>query len=272
MWSRFLFLVIAAFFILMNVLLWRAEIANRNKPGPLVPVATVWHRIMTAPNSSTLEIQHKGEKIGLLHWIPSVAEAARKDKLAPVEMPEGMVGSPVSFDLDCNGNVYLGAEPRLRFNFDLKLSTNYSWQEFGLRLNMRPAYWELLSVSSNQTISFKMDDGLRRAQHVWTFKDLRHPERIVRDIAGPVVPGLISMIGGPLNPNEIAQAASRLHWEARNERLLMGNARVRVYRLRLRLIDGYEVKVLVSPIGEILRVDLPDDFTLIHEDLVQRQE
>jgi hypothetical protein len=117
-----------------------------------------------------------------------------------------------------------------------------------------------------------MDDGLRRAQHVWTFKDLRHPERIVRDIAGPVVPGLISMIGGPLNPNEVAQAASRLHWEARNERLLMGNARVRVYRLRLRLIDGYEVKVLVSPIGEILRVDLPDDFTLIHEDLVQRQE
>jgi hypothetical protein len=53
---------------------------------------------------------------------------------------------------------------------------------------------------------------------------------------------------------------------------LMGNARVRVYRLKLRLMDGYEATVLVSPIGEILRVDLPDGIALIHEDLVERQE
>jgi hypothetical protein len=52
----------------------------------------------------------------------------------------------------------------------------------------------------------------------------------------------------------------------------MGNARVRVYRLKLRLFDGYEASVIVSPIGEILRVDLPDEISLIHEDLVQRQE
>ena len=272
MWSRFFFLLVTAFFLLMNVLLWRAEIANRNKPGPPVPIANVWHRVITAPNSSTLEIQHKGEKIGVLHWIPSVAEAARKDKMAPVEMPEGMVRFPVSFDIDCNGSIFLSPDQRLRFNFDLKLSTNYTWEEFALRLNMRPAYWEIMSIASNQTLSFKMDDGHQRNERTWTFKDLRGPDRILRDIAGPVVPGLISMIGGPLNLNELTQAASKIHWEARNERLVMGNARVRVYVLRLRLIDGYEAKVLVSPIGEILRVDLPDEFTLIHEDLVQRQE
>jgi hypothetical protein len=50
----------------------------------------------------------------------------------------------------------------------------------------------------------------------------------------------------------------------------MGNARVRVYRLQLRLIDGYEATVLVSPIGEILRVDLPDEISFIHEELVER--
>ena len=89
---------------------------------------------------------------------------------------------------------------------------------------------------------------------------------------GPVLPGLISMIGGPLNLNEVTQVATRLRWEARNERLVMGNARVRVYRLQLRLLDGYEVKILVSQIGEVLRVDLPDEIVLIHEDLIQRQE
>lgn len=272
MWSRFTFLFITAFFILMNVLLWRAEIANRGKPGTPVPIENVWRRIITAPNSSTLEIQHHGEKIGLLHWIPSVAEAARKDRLAPVEMPEGMVRFPVSFDIDCNGSVFLSPEQRMRFNFDIKLSTNYSWQEFALRLNMRPASWELISVASNETVMFRMDDGQQRTERTWTFKDLRRPERILRDIAGPILPGLISMIGGPLDLKGITETAGRLRWEARNERLVMGNARVRVYRLQLRLIDGYEARVLVSPIGEILRVDLPDELTLIHEDLVQRQE
>ncbi|HKQ39426.1 MAG TPA: hypothetical protein VJ063_15220, partial [Verrucomicrobiae bacterium] len=203
---------------------------------------------------------------------PSVAEATRKDRLAPIEMPEGMVRSPVSFDIDCNGSVIFNSEQRLRFNFDLKLSTNYQWEEFGVRLNMRPAVWEIYSISANQTVVFRMDDGHMRTERKWTFRDLRNPERILRDIAGPLVPGLITMIGSPLNLNELTQVAGRLHWEARNERLLMGNARVRVYRLKLRLFDGYEASVIVSPIGEILRVDLPDEISLIHEDLVQRTE
>ena len=272
MWSRFIFVLIAAFFIVMNVLLWRAEVANRNRPGPLVPIENVWRRMITAPNPSTLEIQHHGEKIGMLHWIPSVAEAARKNKTAPVEMPEGMVGSPVSFDIDCSGTVFFSMEQRLRFNFDLKLSTNYAWQEFGLRFNMRPASWELYSVATNQSVVFKMDDGVRRTERTWSFQDVRRPERILRDLAGPLAPGLFTVLGGPLNLNELTHVASRLHWEARNERFLMGNARVRVYRLKLRLIDGYEASALVSPIGEILRVDLPDELSFIHEDLVQRQE
>src|SRR2546427_12650323 len=94
MWSRFFFLIIAAFFVLMNVLLWRAEIANRNKPGPPVPVANVWHRIITAPNSSTLEVQHKGEKIGLLHWVPGVAEAASKGNHVAAQPPSRSAPAP----------------------------------------------------------------------------------------------------------------------------------------------------------------------------------
>src|SRR5687767_13436256 len=113
MLSRCLFVLIAAFFILMNVLLWRGELANRNKVSRPVPVENVWRRIITAPNSSTLEIQHHGEKIGILHWIPSVAEATRKDKMAPVEMPEGMVKAPISFDIDCNGTVLFDPRQRL---------------------------------------------------------------------------------------------------------------------------------------------------------------
>jgi hypothetical protein len=272
MLSRFIFLSIAAFFVLMNVLLWRAEIVSRSKGGAPVPIENVWRRMITAPNGSTLEIQHHGQKIGIFHWMPSVAEAARKDKFAPVEMPEGMVRFPVSFDIDCNGTVFLSPEQRLRFNFDLKLSTNYAWQEFALSLNIRPALLEVISLASNETVMFKMDDGHMRTERTWTFKEFQRPERILRDVAGPVLPGLISLIGGPLDLKEITQAAGRLRWEARNERLVMGNARVRVYSLKLRLIDGYEARVLVSPIGEILRIELPDELTLIHEDLVQREE
>jgi hypothetical protein len=44
---------------------------------------------------------------------------------------------------------------------------------------------------------------------------------------------------------------------------------VRVYHLQARLFDRYHIKVTVSRVGEILRVDLPDDWVLVNEALVQ---
>ncbi len=268
MWSRAFFLSVTAFFVIMNVLLWRAEIAGRNKIGSPVPVETVWRKMITAPDLSSLEIRHRGKKIGFCRWIPSIGERNQTEALQRGEVPEGMVKETIGYDIDLNGNVALDEQNRLRFSFDLRLSTNSAWQDVALRLNLRPSQWEIHSAASDQKIRFVSDDGIQRHDRVFTFKDLKKPEKILREIGGPMLPGLLGLLGLPLDVNQLTSEASHFKWEARNDWLTMGNARIRVYRLRFSLLDRYEMSVLVSRVGEILRVELPDDILLINEALI----
>jgi hypothetical protein len=56
-----------------------------------------------------------------------------------------------------------------------------------------------------------------------------------------------------------------LKWEAHREWLRIGQNRVRVYRLEARLLDRHRIIVLVSRVGEILRVELPGELRLIND-------
>ena len=58
-----------------------------------------------------------------------------------------------------------------------------------------------------------------------------------------------------------------MQWVARNDWLKIGHAQVRVYRLQARLLDRYQIVVLVSRVGEILRVELPNGLLLVNEAL-----
>ena len=58
-----------------------------------------------------------------------------------------------------------------------------------------------------------------------------------------------------------------LRWEARNDWLKIGHSQVRVYRLHTRLLDRYQAVVVVSRVGEILRVELPNGLLLVNEAL-----
>src|SRR6267143_7113541 len=89
MFARIVFLLIALLWVTMNVLLWRAEYGVRDNAGSAVPVKMVWRKILTAPDSSSLSIYQRGEKIGFCHWVTGVGEAFSKLDEAP---PEGMAG------------------------------------------------------------------------------------------------------------------------------------------------------------------------------------
>ena len=268
MWSRVVFLIITLFFVLMNVLLWRAEVAGRNKIGSTVPIETVWQKMLTAPDISSLEIRHRDKKIGFCRWIPSVPERVDGEIPNVNSVPEGMVKEPVGFDIDVSGNLALDEQTRLRFSIDLKLSTNQVWQEFVVRLNLRPSQWELHSIASEKVVRFVADEGGRRQERVFKFQDLRNPQKILGAVAGPLVPSLLGMMGLPMDLSQIQDEAKRLQWEARNDWLTMGNARIRVYRVTMKLLERYEVDVIVSRVGEILRVELPEDVSLVNEALI----
>src|SRR5580765_1815800 len=152
MLSRFAFILITLFWLAMNVLLWRVEYARRSSAGSSVPTTLVWQKMLTAPDSSSLTILHHGKKIGFCHWTTSVGEEL--SRLTEAEAPpEGMVRQMSGYRIQLEGNLALeDFAGRLRFDSHLKLDPRQLWQEFDLRLNLRPTLLEIHSVAAEKTI------------------------------------------------------------------------------------------------------------------------
>src|SRR5216683_2919796 len=98
MFNRVLFVLIAGFWLTMNLLLWRSEFSQMNHPGSLVPAAMVWQKILTAPDDFE---------------------------------PEGMVRQLTGYTIDLEGTLlFEELENRLRFSLHAIFSANHNWQEF----------------------------------------------------------------------------------------------------------------------------------------------
>jgi hypothetical protein len=260
---------ITAFFIVMNALLWHWELGGRSDLGSPVAARTVFERILTAPDFSTLEILHHGQKIGQCRWVPAIGEDRAVGRvMSEGDPPEGMVKRLLNYTLDLSGNVLIAQTQRVRFSADLRLSTNYVWEEFGVRIGLRPTEWTLRTIAVEQKLHLTVDDGSSARQRVFAFSDLRNPERLLREFGGPFLPATLAAFGFTMPSAKSMQDVSLgLKWEAHQDRLEIGNARLRCYRLRARLFDRYQVVLFVSPIGEILRVELPDEIVLRNEAL-----
>ena len=60
---RITWLLIAAFWVAMNVLLWRSEYGTHSNGIP-VPLDLVWRKVLTAPDASSLTVYQNGKKTG----------------------------------------------------------------------------------------------------------------------------------------------------------------------------------------------------------------
>ncbi|HWH68927.1 MAG TPA: hypothetical protein VNT26_06050, partial [Candidatus Sulfotelmatobacter sp.] len=58
-----------------------------------------------------------------------------------------------------------------------------------------------------------------------------------------------------------------LKWLARNDSIQVQHVRIRGYRLEARLMDRYFIRLFINPAGEVLRIELPGDVTLVNEAL-----
>ena len=71
--SRAVLILVTAFWLTMNVLLLQTEFGSRRSEGT-VPVQTVWEKILTAADDSSLTIFHQGKLIGSCHLRTGVGE------------------------------------------------------------------------------------------------------------------------------------------------------------------------------------------------------
>jgi hypothetical protein len=267
MLSRILLIALTAFWVTMNVLLWRAEYGARPGVGSSVPPHVVWEKILTAPDSSSLTIFYRGKKIGFCHWITSVGEDLAKMS-ANDEPPEGMVQKIVNYRLELDGNVILGeVTDRLRFDSHLSLGSDQKWREFDLRVNLKPSNWEVRAVAAEGTVRVNWQDDTGKFSRVFKSSEIENPEALLQEFGGPVTAGLMAGLGVPsLRDHKLVQSLG-LNWEARHESIKLGHSSVRAYRLEARLLDRFSIIVFVSRAGEVLRVELPDGITLTNDQL-----
>jgi len=259
-------LLVTAFFITMNVLLWQSEF--RGQPfGARVSAESVWEKVLTAPDNSFLTIRHHGKKVGTCHWAPSIAQ--ERPGVASEDSPEGMIEAPTSYSIEVNGNIIVEETSRVRFSIDLRLSTNQAWQELDIRVGLRPSVWELHSVAAEQSLRLHIEDGQERTDKVFSFADLRNPDRILKEIGGPLLPAALAPLG--LFPSTSGGAQPKLslglQWQGRFDRLRVGGELMRVYRIQARLLDRFQAIFYVSPVGEILKIELPDQLVLMNDAL-----
>jgi hypothetical protein len=266
--QRLALLTITLFWVMMNVLLWRSEFAGKNHAGGLVPLTVVWRKILTAPDSSSLEITRHGEKIGYCRWSPAEGRTGAGKWLTFDAPAPGGDEAASDYKIDVEGNLLLtGAANQLRFDLSVRFDTNQVWQEFHLRLNLRPGRWEVHSLAADRTVRLRVEDDEGASEHVITFATLADPEALARefDVAAPL--GALGALG--LQPHAPAGGAfvPGLKWEAREDRISIGHTPVRAYRLEARLLGHYDVVVVLSRVGEILRVELPGDLVLMNDQL-----
>ncbi len=253
---RVTFFLIAAFWVMMNVLLWRAEYGSHG--GEIsVPVDLVWRKILTAPDVSALTIYQDGRRAGFCEVSTSVeqAMAALDENTVP---PEGLV-SQSGYQIHFNGNLSFGAiTNRVRFDGRLQFSSARAWRELNLKVSTRDATVDLHSVAAEQTVSLKLTSDGANFEHILSFADLQNPNTLLRALGG----GLADELALPVVPSSSAAVADTVKWEAHRDRIMIAHEPVTAYRLETRVLD-HPIVLYVSSLGEILRVELPGGGTAL---------
>jgi hypothetical protein len=266
------FALITLFWITMNALLWRAEFAGK-EVGAEVPVSLIWQKILTSPDDSGLAVNISGERVGYLRWAPNIGEEIATGKTADEASElEGRVKKLAGYTIHADGNFIMpeGAG-RVRFDLDAKFAANNQWTEWKLKGMQRPNIWSISADRKKETVEFALGEGAAAVKQTLHFSDFRNPGKLIDDLGvastlpmAALLPNLASPAGGT---NSLSLSLG-LKWEGRQDWLQMGHSRVKVYQLRAHILDKYEAVIIVSRVGEILRVQLPGDMTLVNEALI----
>ncbi len=257
---RVTFFLIAAFWVTMNVLLWRAEYGSHGSEIT-VPVDLVWRKILTAPDVSALTIYQAGHRAGFCEISTSVeqAMAALDESTVP---SEGLVAQS-GYQIHFNGNMSFGAiTNRVRFDGRLQFSSARAWRELNLKVSTRDAAADIHSVAAEQTVRFKITgDGVNFERDL-SYADLQNPNALLRTLGGGFGGGLADELDLPVIPAPPATVADTVKWKAHRGRIMIAHEPVTVYRLETRALD-HQIVFYVSSLGEILRVELPGGVTAV---------
>jgi hypothetical protein len=250
-------LAIAAFWLVMVTLLWRAETGHGNASAP-VPLDVVVERIVNASDSSQLRLLHRGKELGQLRWVASIQERSP----APDEStPEGMVRVVEGYRIDIDLNLHGDApDQRWRVIAQVEMGPDKSIKDVLLRWIQRPMAWEVHMRAGSDTIEWVEENGREiRRRDSFKLSDLSRLREAVGPVAGLIpipwpTPGTAAAGGNAAGP--------WVEWFAADEPMVAGRHKVRTFKVRARVLGQFDIVAHVSRAGEILRVSLPDQYLL----------
>ena len=266
------FALITLFWITMNALLWRAEFSGK-EAGAEVPVSLIWEKILTSPDDSGLAVHDGKARVGYIRWIPNVGDPEATGKVASDNEIEGRIKEPTGYTIHADGNFIMPeGVGRIRFSFDAKFSMRNEWTEWAFRSVQRPHLWSISANRKSETVELSLGDEKTAPKRTFRFSDFRNPGKLLDEtgvaavlpLAGVALPDLSAFSSGTNGP----ALSLGLKWEGRQDWLQMGHSRVKVYQLRARVLEEYEIVIIISRVGEILRVTLPGEMSLVNEALI----
>jgi hypothetical protein len=239
--SRIFFLAVLTFWLAMNGLLWRSQYGAHSRLGSAVPAEVVWEKILSAPDSSSLDIYDHTNKVGICHWIANVGNSPLSsnkilaDDYAPDDMEEQVTGYTLNFE----GNATFSSTNRIRFEATLELASNRDWRNFHVRVSMRPRGWDVRATAAT--------------------------EKLVRsDMGGTALLSLLAGAGLTSSKESLSSLAGSVEWQAHEDWIQIGHNKARAYRLETEVL-GRHIYLFTSRVGEILWVEFPDKLTLRNE-------
>ena len=254
--ARLTFFAIAAFWLTMNVLLWRAEYGAHSNETP-VPLALVWQKILTAPDASSLSVYQNRARMGYCEFSTSVGQQmATVDADRPP--PEGLV-QQAGYEIHLAGNVALNDfTNRLKFDGRVKFSSARAWCEVNLHISSHQTGVEIHALATNSAVHLKITSDGSALEKDLAFSDLQNPNALARALLGNGADTLLGVLDLPALA--APAAAQKIVWRASHTRVKIGTEAVPIYRIETSLL-GQAVVVDVSTLGEILRVELPGNLT-----------
>ena len=218
--ARLTILAVVAFWVTMNVLLWRAEYGPHG--GQMsVPVDLVWRRILTAPDASSLSVYQYGERTGFCEFSTSVEqEMAKLDVDKPP--PEGIVAR-AGYQIHFSGNLSLGDfTNRIKFDGRIQFSLRRQWRELNLKVSAHAATVEIHSVATNRTVRLVITSDGDVVERNFSFDDLQNPDKLFRTFTGNSAGGWLDGFELPVLPQAQAALSQEIHWQARRDRVKIG--------------------------------------------------
>ena len=130
---------------------------------------------------------------------------------------------------------------------------------------------KFIPAAVEQNLHLKTEGGPSPFDIVLQFSDLQNPATLTYKLLGPAAGELAAEAGVTTAQRNASAIALGVKWDAHEDSIRIGRTAVQVYRLHTRFMDRYEVNMIVSRAGEILRVELPGDSMLVNDRLASAE-